>query len=158
MRSSRPWVGAAAVIAMLGTAAIAAGASSTLAAYRSQVNGICASYTPQFKKVEADMARAKRTGNARQYAYDVGFALALTLKQGRRIEAMPVPADGRTAMASPLRLLHRVDLQLARVTAAAVAGDNAAFQIEGARLTMIAAPLNRTFDSVGLRACGSGQT
>lgn len=158
MRSSRVCVGAAAVIAMLGSATMAVGASSTLAAYRSHVNSICESYTPQFKTIEADMARAKRNGDAHQYAYDIGFALALTLKQGRRIEATPVPADARAVMASPLRLLHRVDLQLARVTAAAVAGDNAALQIEGAKLTAIAAPLNRTFDSVGLRACGSSQT
>jgi hypothetical protein len=60
-------------------------------------------------------------------------------------------------MAAPLRLLHTVDLQLRRVLAAAVSGDAQAFQAGSAKLAKVSAPLNHSFDAVGLRDCGSNQ-
>jgi hypothetical protein len=142
----------------LAAATAATAAASNLTAYRAQVNGICRSYTPKFRKLEADMANAKRAGDVHRYAYDFGKILGLTLAQGLRVEKTPVPADGRTRMAPTLRLLHAADAQLRRVILAATAGDQAGFKAELTKLAKVASPLNRSFDSVGLQDCGSNQT
>ena len=146
------------LVTALVAAASATAAASTFAAYRAQVNGICRSYTPKFKKLAADMTSAKRAGDVQRYAYDFGTILGLTLAQGVRVEKTPVPADGRTRMASTLRLLHASDAQLRRAIAAATAGDQNGFKTELTKLAKVSAPLNRSFDSVGLQDCGSRQT
>ena len=151
-----PALAMAAAVALASAAATSA-TRSNAAAYRAQVNAICRSYTPKFKSIESDMAAAKRAGDNHRYAYDAGFALALTLKQGLRVEQAPVPADAQRQMAAPLKLLHSVDLQLRRTLAAAVAGDSQAFVAESVKLAKLAAPLNHRFDAVGLRDCGSNQ-
>jgi hypothetical protein len=138
--------------------ASAAAAAATFAQYRAQVNGICRSYTPKFKKLEADMADAKRAGDVHRYAYDFGTILGLTLAQGVRVEKTPVPADGRARMAPTLRLLHAADAQLRRAIQAATAGDQNGFKTQLIKLAKVSAPLNRSFDSVGLQDCGSRQT
>jgi hypothetical protein len=130
---------------------------SNAAGYRAQVNAICRSYTPKFRQLLSDMASAKRAGDNHRYAYDIGVAFALTLKQGLRVEKAPVPVDAQRQMAATLRLLHAVDLQLRRTLAAAVNGNAQAFAAESAKLGTVAAPLNRRFDAVGLRDCGSNQ-
>jgi NaMN:DMB phosphoribosyltransferase len=146
--------GVAALVAAVGAAAAAA----NFAAYRAQVNGICRSYTPKFKRLEADMVRAKRAGDARRYAYDFGTILGLGLAQGVRVEKTPVPADGRARMAPTLRLLHASDSQLRRTIQAATSGDPNSFKTQLVKLAKVSAPLNRSFDSVGLQDCGSRQT
>jgi hypothetical protein len=125
--------------------------------YRAQVNTVCRSYTPRLQRLERDMTSAERAGWQARADYDLGVILALTLKQGLQIERIPVPADARAVIAQPLRLLHEVDVQTRRVLSAAVADDNPAVRRELATLAKISAPLNREFDAVGLRDCGSGQ-
>jgi hypothetical protein len=147
-----------ALVTALAAAAAATAAASNFAAYRAQVNGICRSYTPKFKKLEADMASAKRAGDVHRYAYDFGKILGMTLAQGVHVEKTPVPADGRARMAPTLRLLHASDAQLRRVILAATAGDQNGFKAELTKLAKVSAPLNRSFDSVGLQDCGSRQT
>jgi hypothetical protein len=142
-----------ALVAALGAPA----AEANFAAYRAHVNGICRSYTPRFKNLEADMAKAKRAGDLHRYAYDFGTILGLTLAQGVRVEKTTVPADGRAKMAGPLRLLHAVDAQLRRTLAAATAGDQKGFAAQLTKLSKISAPLNHRFDAVGLQDCGSRQ-
>jgi hypothetical protein len=146
------------VATALVAAAAATAAAANFAQYRAQVNGICRSYTPKFKKLEADMAGAKRAGDARRYAYDFGTILGLTLAQGLRIEKTPVPADGRARMAPTLRLLHASDAQLRRAIQAATAGDQNGFRTQLTKLAKVSAPLNHSFDSVGLQDCGSRQS
>ena len=131
--------------------------SSNAAAYRAQVNAICRSFTPTFTRIETDMAAAKRAGDAHRYAYDVGVMLALSLKESIRIEKAPVPPDARQRMAAPLSLVHASELQLRRTIAAAVNADAQAFATESKKLARVAAPLNKIFDGVGLRDCGSNQ-
>jgi hypothetical protein len=137
------------------TAAFAGG--SNAAVYRAQVNAICRSYTPTFTRLESDMAAAKRAGDSRSYAYDVGALLALSLKETVRVEKAPVPSDARQRMSAPLKLLRTVELQLRRTIAAAVNADAQGFATESKKLARVAAPLNTSFDAVGLRDCGSNQ-
>jgi len=144
-----------AVALVAATAALAG--SSDAAAYRAQVNAICRSFTPTFTRLENDMAAARRAGDSRRYAYDVGALLALTLKETVRVQKAPVPPDARERMAAPLRLLHTVELQLRRTITAAVNADAQGFAAELKRLTRVAAPLNKSFDAAGLRDCGSNQ-
>ena len=143
-------------VALVGATVVTA-AEMNAVSYKAQVNAICRSNTPRFRQLEADMAAAKRAGDSHRYGYDIGFALSLTLKQGLRVESTPVPVDARAQMASPLRLLHTVDLQLHRVLATVASGDAQAFQAELATLGKISRPLNHSFDAVGLRDCGSNQ-
>jgi hypothetical protein len=147
-----------AVVTALVAAAAATAAPANFVQYRAQVNGLCRSYTPTFKKLQADMANAKRAGDVHRYAYDFGKILGLTLAQGLRIEKTPVPADGRSRMAPTLRLLRTADAQLRRAIQAATAGDANAFKTQLTRLAKVAAPLNHSFDSVGLQDCGSRQS
>src|ERR1700757_3564963 len=126
--------------APLVVAAAATASASNFTAYRAQVNGICRSYTPKFKKLEADMAPAKRTGDVHRYAYVFGKILGMGLAQGVRVERTPVPTDGRTRMAPTLRLLHAVDVQLRRVLLAATSGDQYGFKAELTKLGKVSAP------------------
>jgi hypothetical protein len=146
----------AACVALAG-AASASAAPANAAAYTAQVNAICRSFTPTLKQVESDMLKAKRAGDQHRYGYDLGVMLALTLKEGLRVEQTPVPADARAKMATPLRQLHAVDLALRRTIAAAVQADAQAFTLEAKKLATVGAPLNRSFDAAGLRDCGSNQ-
>jgi len=157
MRPARARICLGLIAAVLTAATGAAAADANFAAYRAHVNGICRSYTPKFKRLEADMARARRAGEAQRYAYDFGTMLGLTLAQGIRVEKTPVPADGRARMAGPLRLLHNSDVQLRRTIAAATAGDTSGFKTQLTRLSRVSAPLNHSFDAVGLQDCGSRQ-
>ena len=138
--------------------ASAAAANANAAAYRAQVNAICRSYTPKLRTVAADMAAAEKAGDNKRWGYDVGYALALALKEGLRVERAPVPADAKRQMVAPLRLLHAADVALQHALTAAVAGDTKTFTAEAAQVSKLSMPLNRAFDAAGLRDCGSNQS
>lgn len=151
-----------AVVSLALAAAIATGtaaaADANFAAYRAHVNGICRSYTPKLKRLEADMTKAKRAGDPQRLASDFGAILGMSLAQGAKIERTPVPADGRTRMSGTLRLLHKVDVQVRRTIATASSGDTNGFRAQLVRLAKVSAPMNHSFDAVGLQDCGSHQT
>jgi hypothetical protein len=149
-------VAALTVAAATINAAVADPANATT--YRSQVNGICRSYTPRLKRVEARMRSAVAAGDRQAYAYDVGVLVGISLVEGVRVEKTPVPADSTQRMVRPLRLLHSTDGQLRRVVARALAGDLAGVLAQAAPLAKLQGPLNSSFDAVGLRDCGSNQS
>jgi hypothetical protein len=149
-------VSALTVAAATISAAVAGPANATT--YRSQVNGICRSYTPRLKRVEAQMRSAIAAGDRHAYAYDVGVLVGISLVEGVRVEKTPVPADSTQRMVRPLRLLHSTDGQLRRVVARALAGDLAGVLAQAAPLAKLQGPLNSSFDAVGLRDCGSNQS
>jgi hypothetical protein len=140
------------------SAATAVAATANFAQYRTKVNALCRTYTPRIKRVEATMTAAQKAGNNQKVAYELGVLIGISLAEGRRIEGIPVPADGRKKMARPLRLLRSADTHARNVLAAAAAGDQATTVTELAALQRAAAPLNRAFDAVGLRDCGSKQS
>jgi hypothetical protein len=139
------------------SAACATAAPSNLTQYRSQVNALCRSYTPQMKRAETAMLAAQKAGDAHRAAFQLGVLLGASLAEGTHIEATPVPADARTIMAKPLRLLRLVDSEGRTMLQAAVAGDRATFSSEATTLQHVAAPLNHALDAAGLRDCGSNQ-
>ncbi len=136
----------------------ASAAGANAAAYRAQVNAICRSYTPKLRTVAADMAAAQKAGDNKRWGYDVGYGLALALKEGLRVEHTPVPTDAKRQMVAPLRLLHTADVALQHALTAAVAGDTKTFTAEAAQVSKLSMPMNRAFDAVGLRDCGSNQS
>jgi hypothetical protein len=136
---------------------VASAGVSNAAAYRGRVNALCRFYTPKFKSVERDMAAANKAGDVHRYAYDVGLLIGISYAQGIRIEQTPVPADARTVMAPVLRQLHSVDLRLLRITTIALKGDLQGVISETKKLGGVSTSLNRSFDAVGLRDCGSRQ-
>jgi hypothetical protein len=139
-------------------ATTAAALPANAAQYRAHVNAICRSYTPRLKRVEAAANSARAAGDAHRYAYDVGLLVGISLAEGVRVEKTPVPSDAAARMARPLRLLHRVDVQLRRIVARALAGDLRGVLTEAAPLAKLQRPLNASFDAVGLRDCGSNQS
>lgn len=145
-----------AIVAVSTAGAIAA--SANFAQYRTKVNALCRSYTPRIKRVEATMEAAVKAGNSKKVAYELGVLVAISLAEGTRIEKIPVPADGRKAMAKPLRLLRGADAHARNMLAAASAGDQAATVTELSALERAADPLNHAFDAVGLRDCGAKQS
>src|SRR5436309_1544793 len=78
-------------------------------AYRLRLNGICRSYTPKLRKVEADAAAAKQAGDVHQIFFDLGYGVALGLREDQAIEAVAVPAALQTQMAPIIRLFKSVD-------------------------------------------------
>jgi hypothetical protein len=143
---------AALILFALGTSA-AAGSTT----YQSRVNALCRSYTPRLQAAAAQMKKARAAGDLHTSAYYLGVVLGLSLAEGRKVEAMPVPAALKSRMARPLRLLHSADTTLNTALERAVAGDAAGFQAAAATLDKLGPPLNAAFDGVGLRDCGSGQ-
>lgn len=140
------------------SAACATAAPLNLTQYRSQVNALCRSYTPRMKRAEAAMLAAQKAGDAHKAAFQLGVVLGISLVEGTRLEATPVPADALTIMAKPLRLLALVDSHGRTMLQAALAGDRATFLSEAATLRRVSPPLNHAFDAAGLRDCGSNQT
>jgi len=110
------------------------------------------------KRAEAAMLAAQKAGDAHKAAFQLGVLIGASLAEGIRLEATSVPADARTIMARPLRLLRLVDSYARMMLQAAVAGDQATFLSEAATLQRVGAPLNHAFDAAGLRDCGSNQT
>lgn len=139
-------------------AAAALGADANFAQYRTKVNAVCRSYTPRIKRVEATMTAAQKAGNNRKVAEQLGVLIGISLAEGTRIEGIAVPADGRKRMAKPLRLLRSADTHARNLLRAAAAGDQTGVVTELTALDNAAAPLNRAFDAVGLRDCGSNQS
>lgn len=140
------------VLLALGTSG-AAGATT----YQSHVNAICRSYTPRLDAAAAQMKKERAAGDVHGAAYYLGVVLGLSLAEGRKVEATPVPASLRLRMARPLRLLHTADTTLQTALQHAVAGDAVGFQTAAATLDKLGPGLNAAFDAVGLRDCGSNQ-
>jgi hypothetical protein len=140
------------------TAHAAPGESANAVAYRNHVNAICRSYTPGIRAAEAEMQTAQAAGEVHGYAYAVGVLVGITYRQGIRVEKTPVPTDAAARIARPLRLLHSLDIQLRKIVATAIAGDLAGVLAQVAPLEKLAGPLNKAFDAVGLRDCGSNQS
>jgi hypothetical protein len=143
-------------VAVVATAAVAA--TANFAQYRTKVNALCRSYTPRIKRVEATMTAAQRAGNNRKVAEELGVLIGISLAEGTRVERVPVPADGQKRMAKPLRLLRSADTHARKLLTAAAAGNQAGVVTELTALDSASAPLNRAFDAVGLRDCGSNQS
>lgn len=104
------------------------------------------------------MTAAQKAGNNRKVAEELGVLIGITLGEGTRIEGIPVPPDGRKRMAKPLRLLRSADTHARNLLRAAAAGDQTGMVTELTALDRASAPLNRAFDAVGLRDCGSNQS
>lgn len=145
---------AAAAFVLLALGASTAAGSTT---YQSRVNALCRSYTPRLTAAAARMQKARAAGDLHTSAYYLGVVLGLSLAEGRKIEATPVPATLKPRMARPLHLLHVADTTLQTVLQRALAGDAAGFQQGAATLDKLGPGLNAALDAVGLRDCGSNQ-
>lgn len=144
--------------ALLGACSCAAAAGATSpAAYKVQVNALCRTYTPKLQRVEADALAAKRANNVHRLFYDLGYAVALALREDRAIEAIPVPAALQSQMGPILSAFKRVDTHATRFIADAQANDLNAALAELKPIDSLSAPMNRLLDRAGLPDCGSRQ-
>jgi hypothetical protein len=144
--------------ALVGAGSFAAGAGATSpSAYRARVNALCRTYTPKLQQVEADALAAKRANNVHRLFYDLGYAVALALREDHAIEAIPVPAALQAQMGPILRVFRRVDGHATRFIADAQANDLNGALAELKPIDSLSAPTNRMLDRAGLPDCGSRQ-
>ena len=126
-------------------------------AYRSQLNALCRVNTPEFVKLESEIGTASKTGDSARVFRDLGFAVALTLRQDAAIEDAPVPREIRESIAPALRLLRRSDSYLRAATAKALNNDVTGLLQEIRKAGALDKPINKALDASGLQDCGSNQ-
>jgi len=146
-----------AAVFALGCGSAAAGSATSASAYQVRLNGICRTFTPTLKKLEADAAAAKRAGNADRISYDLGYGIALGLREDVALEAVSVPAAMQRAMSPILRLFKSVDSHARAFLLDAQANNLSEASVELKRLQTLSAPANRMLDRAGLADCGSGE-
>ncbi|HEX4526703.1 MAG TPA: hypothetical protein VH108_08195 [Gaiellaceae bacterium] len=152
-------------LAALGTLAVLASAATTIATadtptptiYRAQLNAVCRSYTPRFKKYEAQIAAAQKAGNNHALGYVLGELLATALLQDSQLERAPVPPALESRLTPIIARLRQADLHIRLFLGASGRADAQTMGAEWTKLGKIGAPLNRMFDAAGLRDCGSNQ-
>jgi hypothetical protein len=144
-------------LAVLASAVAGTATAASAPAYKARVNGICRTYTPTLKKLEADSASAKRAGDVHRISYDLGYGVALALREDAAIEAVPVPATLNTQMTPILRLFRKVDTQARSFLRYAQANDLTAAMTQMKRIQTSSAPADAMLDRAGLADCGSRQ-
>jgi hypothetical protein len=151
-------VKAVVLVTTLALLAVGAASAATPAAYRAQVNGICRSYTPTGKKLEAAMKQAETKKDYRAYGVALGELLILNLSQDRRIEAVPVPRPLKAQMRPILARLKKIDAHTNLALLRARQGNSKGLAAELNAIAKLAKPLNAQLDKAGLRDCGSNQS
>jgi len=143
--------------AALGVVAPSAALAQSPSAYRAQLNRHCRTFTPKFKRIEANLKKAVSTKDPKLLAAALGLGLALNLKQDAYIEKVPVPAAMRTQMVPTLRLLMTVDRHARLALLDANKRDLQRFMTEIRKIDRLVPILNKRLDRAGLRDCGSNQ-
>jgi hypothetical protein len=143
--------------AALGVVAPSAAVAQSPSAYRAQLNRHCRTFTPKFKRVEADLKKAVSTKDPKLFASALGQGLALNLKQDAYIEEVPVPAAMRTQMVPTLRLLRTLDRHARLALLDGNKRDRRGFITEVEEVDRLVPLLNKRLDRAGLRDCGSSQ-
>jgi len=144
-------------IAALGVVAPSAAPAQSPSAYRAQLNRHCRTFTPKFKRIEANLKKAVSTKDPKLLAAALGLGLALNLKQDAYIEKVPVPAAMRSQMVPTLRLLKTVDRHARLALLYANKKDLQRFMTEIKEIDRLVPLLNKRLDRAGLRDCGSNQ-
>ena len=137
---------------------LASATAATPAAYRAQVNSICAPYTPQVKTLARQLDAANKAQDAQAYGIALGKLIVLQLAEYRKVEAVPVPASLHVQMTRILTRMKQLDGHLRKSLTDAMAGDNAGLLSELKIVSQLSKPLNGWLDAAGLRECGSKQS
>ena len=137
---------------------LASATAATPAAYRAQVNGICAPYTPTVKTLLRQLDAAGKTKDSQAYGIALGKLIVLQLTEDRKIEAVPVPAALRVSMTRILTRMKQLDTHLRKSLTDAMAGNNAGMLNELKLVSTLSKPMNGWLDAAGLRECGSKQS
>jgi hypothetical protein len=143
--------------ALVALLAAPAATAATPAQYRATLNGICRTYTPTFKKLEAAMAKAQKANDGKAYGVALGKFLVLGLVEDTRVERVAVPAALSAQMAPILTRFKKIDVHLRAALAKAEAGDPKGMSAQLSAASAIGAGLNAKLDAAGLRDCGSNQ-
>jgi hypothetical protein len=137
---------------------LASATAATPAAYRAQVNAICAPYTPTVKTYLRQLAAANKAKDSQAYGIALGHLMVLQLTEDRKIQAVPVPAALRVPMTRILTRMKLLDTHLRASLSDAMAGDSAGMLNELKLVSALSKPMNGWLDAAGLRECGTKQT
>jgi hypothetical protein len=147
----------ACLMTLLAVLSVTTASASTPAAYRSKVNGICRSYTPKLKQLDAQMSAAQTKNDYLAFGVALGKLLVLSLQQDAKIEAVSVPAPLQARMRPILTLLKKIDTHARAALKDTQTGDAKGMLNEILTITDLAKPLNKQLDAAGLKDCGSNQ-
>ena len=149
----------AAVCVAIATAGISSQASAapTPSGYRTTLNGICRSYTPTFKRLQAAMKDAAAAKDAKALGMHLGRLMVLQLEQDRRVGRVPVPPALATTMRPIFGLLGKADRHLITAIDHATRGNGNGMVVELTAVSKLLPGINRRFDAAGLGECGSKQ-
>jgi hypothetical protein len=148
-------------MAVVGVALIAGGCSSasasgpTQAAYNAQANAICRTYNAKLTAFGSELSNAS---SAQQAASELNAAVALAEQGSAKLKALPKPSGQSSALDQVYAAQEAQVTQLQALATALSQNDTAKVQSIDKALNASNGPLNRQFDAVGLRACGSGSS
>lgn len=145
-------------LAVLVALCAAAGANAAPATeYKAKINGICRTYTPKFKRLEATMRVAQGAKNLPAYGVAFGKLLVTDLAQDAAIEKVFVPVALRPQMTPILALVKKIDGYVRHALKNPGVSDPVGMTVELTKVNPFADKLNKRFDAAGIRACGSGR-
>jgi hypothetical protein len=148
---------AAIAVAALSGVAYAATAPSP-ARYRAELNAMCRSTTVKLHAIEAELATARKAGDAQAYALALGEYLGLGLRENATIEAAPVPAALRPVMAPVLSILKRIDSRVRALLTSVAAGNSKALQADIAQVAALSGPAAATWTQPGCATAARTRT
>jgi len=137
---------------------LASATAATPAAYRAQVNAICAPYTPAVKTYLRQLDAAEKVKDSQAYGIALGHLIVLQLTEDKKIEAVPVPTALRVSMTRILTRMKQLDTHLRKSLTDAMAGNNTGMLNELKLVSTLSKPMNGWLDAAGLRECGSKQS
>jgi hypothetical protein len=146
------------VVTLLAAVCVTTASAATPAAYRTKVNGICRSYTPKLKQIDAQMSTAQTKNDFVAFGVALGKLLTLSLQQDAKIEAVPVPAALQPRMRPILALLRKIDTHARAALKDAQTAKAKEMLNELLTIGDLAKPLNKQLDAAGLKDCGSNQS
>jgi hypothetical protein len=140
-------------IAGVGLIVSACGSQPTIAAFNSQANGICRTYIPRLKDVEATIA-LPNNGNEHQLEGALSSALPQAEQGSARLEALARPSGEGPGLTKAFNSASAQIQELKGLAAALKSGNQNKIETSETAIEQSEAPLNQQFDTLGLTDCG----
>ena len=138
---------------MAGGCSSSSASGPTEATYNAQANAICRTYNAKLTAFGSALSNAS---SAQQAASELNAAVALAQQGSAKLKALPKPSAQSSALDQVYAAQDAQVKQLQNLSTALSQNDSAKAQSIDKTLNASNGPLNRQFDAVGLRACGSG--
>ncbi len=139
----------------IGLIATACSSSPTIAAFTSQANGICRTYEPGLKDVEATIALSN-SGNEHQLESEFSTAVSRAEQGSAQLEALAQPDGEGPGLTKAFDSANAQIRELKSLEAALMGESQSKIQSSETAIEESEAPLNQQFDMLAVTDCGSG--